>query len=131
MSKFAKRLKKLNKKARNILVVGNAWGNVQELAEFYNTVFLVDDQQRMVRGRNIVYRENFDNIHLLYDVDIVLFDIDHQNHISELFQVFKRWDSLIIIQGPELITKENQNFLKSHNYQIVEIHKTYYQWKLR
>ncbi len=131
MSKFAKRLKKLNKKARNVLVVGNAWGNIQELSESYNTIFLVDDQQRKVRGRNIVYRENFDNIHLLYDVDIILIDIDHQNHISELYQLFKRWDSLIIIQGPELISKENQNFLKSHNYQIVEIHKTYYQWKLR
>lgn len=131
MSKFAKRIKKLNKKARNVLVVGNAWGNVQEIIDSYNTIFLVDDHQRIIRARNIVYRENFDNIHSLHDVDVILLDLDHQNHLVDLLPLFKRWSSLIIIEGPELISKENQTFLKAHNYQIVEIHKTYFQWKLR
>jgi len=131
MSKFAKRIKKLNKKARNVLVVGNAWGNVQEIIDSYNTIFLVDNHRRIIRARNIVYRENFDNIHSLHDVDLILLDLDHQNHLVDLLPLFKRWSSLIIIEGPELISKENQNFLKSHNYQIVEIHKTYFQWKLR
>jgi len=131
MSKFAKRIKKLNKKARNVLVVGNAWGNVQEIIDSYNTIFLVDNHQRVIRARNIVYRENFDNIHSLHDVDVILLDLDHQNHLVDLLPLFKRWSSLIIIEGPELISKENQTFLKAHNYQIVEIHKTYFQWKLR
>jgi len=121
MSKFAKRIKKLNKKARNVLVVGNAWGNVQEIIDSYNTIFLVDDHQRVIRARNIVYRENFDNIHSLHDVDVILLDLDHQNHLVDLLPLFKRWSSLIIIEGPELISKENQTFLKAHNYQIVEI----------
>lgn len=131
MSKFAKRIKKLNKKARNLLVVGNAWGNMNDLLESYATIFHIDDQQRIVRAKNVVYRENFDNIHLLQDVDLAIIDLDHQNHLSELLPVFKRWSSLILLQGPEIISKENQQFLKSHNYQIVEIHKSYFQWKLR
>lgn len=131
MSKFAKRIKKLHRKARNVLVVGHAWGNIEDLVDFFHTVFHIDDQKRIFKSRNVVYRENFDNIHLLQDVDTILIDLDHQNHIAELFPVFNRYHSLLIIQGPDLISKENQVFLKSHNYQIVEIHKTYFQWKLK
>jgi len=65
MSKFAKRIKKLHRKARNVLVVGNAWGNIEDLVDFFHTVFHIDDQQRIFKGRNVVYRENFDNIHLI------------------------------------------------------------------
>lgn len=131
MSKFAKRIKKINKKARNLLVVGNAWGNMNDLLESYNTIFHIDNQHRIIKAKNVVYRENFDNIHLLQDIDLAIIDFDHQNHLSDLLPVFKRWSSLILLQGPEIISKENQQFLKSHNYQIVEIHKTYFQWKLR
>ena len=130
MSKFAKRIKKLNKKCRNILVVGNAWGNLQEISENFNNIFLIDDQKRILRAKNIIYRENYDNLNHINDIDIILLDLDHENHLSELLPVFKRWSSIILIQGPDLISKENQKFLKSHHYQIVEIHKNYFQWKL-
>ena len=131
MSKFAKRIKKLNKKCRNILVVDHAWGNLQEISENFNNIFLIDDQKRILRAKNIIYRENYDNLNHINDIDTVLVDLDHENHLSELLPVFKRWNSLILIEGPDLISKENQKFFKSHHYQIVEIHKTYYQWKLK
>lgn len=131
MSKFAKRIKKLNKKSRNILVAGSAWGNLSELTDSFGTIFLIDDKKRILRSKNIVYRENFDNISHLYDVDVVLIDLDHENHITELLPLLKRWNSLIVIEGPALISQENQRFLKSHNYQIVDVYKNYYVWKLR
>ena len=131
MSKFAKRIKKLNKKCRNVLVVGNAWGNLTELVENFNSIFLIDDQKRIVRAKNVIYRENFDNISHIYDVDIILINLDHENRIAELLPVIKRSNPVIVTEGPEIISKENQKFLKSHHYEIVEIHKTYFQWKLR
>lgn len=131
MSKFAKRIKKLNKKARNVLVLGNAWDHVSEIIDSFNTLFLIDDKKRVLRGRNVVSREDYNNIHLVTDVDLILIDLDHQNHLAELLPVIKRYNPIILTEGRDVITKDNQNFLKSHNYQIVEINKTYYQWKLR
>lgn len=131
MSKFAKRIKKLNKKARNVLILGNAWGNIQDLTENFSTIFLIDDHRRILRGRNVVFREDFNNIHLISDIDVILVDLDHQNYLKELIPVLKRWNSIVLTEGKELISKENQTFLKSHNYQIVEINKSYFQWKLR
>jgi len=129
MSKFAKRIKKLNKKCRNILVVGNAWGNLQELSENFSSVFLIDDQKRVLRAKNIIFRENYSNLNYINDIDIILIDRDHEMHLAELFPVFKRWNSFVLFEGPELISKENQKFLKSHHYQIVDIQKRYYVWK--
>ncbi len=131
MSKFAKRIKKLNKKARNVLVVGDAWGNLPEMVENFNSIFLIDDHKRIFRSKNVIYRENFDNISHIYDVDIILLNLDHENRLPEILPVIKRCNPIIVIEGPEIISKENQKFLKSHHYEIVEIHKTYFQWKLR
>ncbi len=131
MSKFAKRIRKLNKHARNLLVLGSAWGNIVELLDSYSSIFLIDNQKRIIKSKNIIFRENFDNLSQLHDVDIILVDLDHQNHLPELIPIFQRWSSLIIIEGPEIITEEMQKFLKSHRYQIIEIYKNHYVWKLK
>lgn len=131
MNKFARKLKKLNKHARNILIVGNACGSIEELVDYFRTIFLIDDKKRIFRAKNVVYRENFDNIHLIDNVDIILVDLDHENRLVDLTPVFKRWNPVIVLEGPDLISKENQKFLKSNNYQIVDIYKRLYVWNLK
>ena len=42
MTKFSKRMKKANRKARNVLAVGTALGNLEDLLEAFNTVFVVN-----------------------------------------------------------------------------------------
>lgn len=131
MSKFVKRIRKLNKASRNVLIVGQAWGNLQDVVESFSSIFLIDDQKRIIRAKNVIYRENFDNVSQLQDVDLILLDLDHENHINNILPILKRWTSILIIEGPGLISKENQNFLKTHRYEIVEVQKRHYVWKCR
>lgn len=131
MSKFVKRIKKLNKAARNVLIVGQGWGNLQDVIDSYSSIFLIDDENRLVRAKNVVYRENFDNLNQLQDVDLVLLDLDHENHINDFIILLQRWSSILLIEGPELISKENQKLLKSNRYEIVEVQKRYYVWKCK
>lgn len=129
MTKFSKRIKKINRKARNLLVIGTAFGNLEELLDSFNTVFVVSDSPPIIKTRNLIYRENYDSIHMLTDVDIIMIDFDQSNFIPELTQVWRRTNPAIVVQGPDLISKDIQKILKSDHYNIVDIAKGYYLWK--
>jgi hypothetical protein len=129
MTKFSKRIRKIDRKARNLLVVGTAFGNLEELLDSFDTVFVVGSSPPTIKKRNLVYRENYDNIQSLTDIDIILVDFDHGNFIPELTQVWRRTNPSIVVQGPDLISKDIQKILKSDHYNIVDVAKGYYLWK--
>jgi hypothetical protein len=131
MDKFSKRIKKLKDRVQNLLVIGDAWGNLPELAKNFDSIFIIGNQDRNYRAKNAVYREDFENISHIHGIDVILINLDQENSVKELLPVIKRSNPVILIQGPLIISKENQTFLKSHHYVIVEIHKSYFQWKLR
>ena len=122
-------MRKADRRARNVLVVGTAFGNIEELLDAFSTVFVVNCSQPRIQKRNVVYRENFENIHLITDVDLIIIDIDQQHTIPDIIQVWRRTNPTIVIQGPELLTKEYQKLLKSDHYEIKEVSKGYYVWK--
>ena len=129
MTKFSKRLKKSNKRARNILVLGTALGNLEDLLDTFDTVFVINGDQPQIQKRNVVYRESFDNIHLLTDIDFIILDFNQEKFIPELIQVWRRTAPTIIIQGPELISIDYQKILKLDHYAIREVAKGYYVWR--
>jgi hypothetical protein len=129
MTKFSKRIRKINRRARNLLVIGTAFGNLEELLDSFDTVFVVGNNPPIIKKRNLIYRENYDDIHTLTDVDIIIVDFDHSNFIPELTQVWRRTNPAIVVQGPELISKDIQKILKSDHYNIVDVAKGYYLWK--
>ena len=129
MTKFSKRIKKINRRARNLLVIGTAFGNLEELLDSFDTVFVVSSNPPIIKKRNLIYRENYNDIHTLTDVDIIIVDFDHSNFIPELTQVWRRTNPAIVVQGPDLISKDIQKILKSDHYNIVEVAKGYYLWK--
>jgi len=129
MTKFAKRMRKFDKKARNVLVIGTALGNLEDLLETFNTVFVVNDSSPRLQKRNIVYRENFDNIQSITDVDLIIIDVDRADSVPELIQLWRRTNPIIVMQGPDLILPEYQKILKADHYEIKEVAKGYYVWK--
>jgi hypothetical protein len=129
MTKFSKRIKKINRKSRNLLILGTAFGHLEELLDSFGTVFVVSNSLPIIKKRNLIYRENYDDIHVLTDVDIIIVDFEYGNFIPELTQVWRRTNPAIVVQGPDLISKDIQKILKSDHYNIVEITKDYYLWK--
>lgn len=130
MGKFTKRLMKVNKNLRNVLVVGSAFGLFEELVEEVSTVFIVYPKDSSPRGKNLVYRESLDSIHVLYDIDSIILDKDSLHHLPELEQVWKKSSVSIVIEGGTEVSVEYWKFLKSRRFQIVDIHKRCHIWKL-
>jgi hypothetical protein len=129
MTKFSKRIRKVDRKARNLLVIGTAFGNLEELLDSFSTVFVVNTLPPTVKKRNLIYRENYDNIHALTDIDIILVDLNQSSNIPELTQLWRRSTPSIVVEGPDLIPIDIQKILKSDHYNIVDVGKGYYVWK--
>jgi len=90
---------------------------------------VITNSPPIIKKRNLIYRENYVDIHTLTDVDIIIVDFDHSNFIPELTQVWRRTNPAIVVQGPDLISKDVQKILKSDHYNIVEVTKGFYLWK--
>jgi hypothetical protein len=76
MAKFEKRLRKLSGYTENALVVGKAFGNLEHLLEIYTNVFVIDDAPPSVKARNLIYKENFNDLTTLTQVGAVFVDLD-------------------------------------------------------
>ena len=57
MTKFKKRLHKLSRNHAHALVLGSAFGILDQVVEIYNTVFVVSAEQPAFKAKNLVYKE--------------------------------------------------------------------------
>jgi hypothetical protein len=131
MSKFTKKISKVHKELKDILVVGSAFGNIEDLLETCSTVFISHPKDENLRRKNLVYRESLDSIHLLHNIDFIIIDQDLINVIPTLERVWKKWSSALVIEGSTDTSMLYNKFLKLNRYQIVDIQKQYHVWKLK
>ena len=81
MNKIKKRLSKLSKNADNALVIGAAFGQLEQLLDLYSTIFVVNEDNTELKAKNLIYRQSIDRLDSIVNVRAVFFDI---KHISKL-----------------------------------------------
>jgi hypothetical protein len=106
MNKFQKRLSKLDKNQVNAVVIGRAFGNLENILKIYNTVFVIDENFPAVKAKNLVYKENFDNLNAITEVSAIFFDLSQLNQFEMVKDFWQRNNSKIIIEGDEPISRE-------------------------
>lgn len=129
MSKFSKRLKKLKKNYRNIVVIGSAFGNLVELLDEANAVFVVSSADNSLRFKNLIYRENIESVDAIPEVDFVFIDKEHINCVPLIITMLRSTFPYIFVEGDVYSSVDQHKFLKSHSYKIIDIHKSYHLWK--
>lgn len=127
MSKIIKRLSKTIENPRNVLIVGKAFGNLEDFLNNFATVFVVDTEPPSLRSRNLVFKETNDQIEKLPDIDVIVIDSKYYKFIKTYRQLWLNRRIAIVIEGGEQdvdlnICKE----LKKDYYQIVEVYKDYH-----
>lgn len=130
MGKFSKRIKKVNKHYRNGLVLGSAFGHLEELLETTSTIFVLFPKDDTIRRKNLIYRENLESLYILNDIDFVFIDKDMVNLIPELKPLWKKVNCLLIVEGDPSTSMEQNKFLKKERYQIIDIGKNWHIWKI-
>jgi hypothetical protein len=106
MNKLQKRLRKLDKTQVNAVVIGSAFGNLENILEIYNTVFVINKNVPTVKAKNLVYKENFDNLNGITEVSAIFFDLNQLDQFEMIKDVWQRNKSKVIIEGDEPIGRE-------------------------
>lgn len=129
MTKFIKKITKLEKFHENCVVIGTVWGNLEDVCEVYDTVFILSDGEQTVRRKNIVYRENFEETSLLPYINSIFVDLDQLEKLIKLENVIKKFKLSVYINHGYHIDDYYHRFFNIRGYQLVEMNKHFQMWK--
>lgn len=129
MTKFAKKITKGSKVHENCVVVGNIWNNLDEITEVFNTVFILTLDSQEFKKRNVVYREDFDDLSILPVIDTVFVDYEKLEHLVKLEKIINKYRLTVYIGHPYHVDNYYRKFLYGRGYELVEFCKTYQIWK--
>lgn len=129
MAKFAKRLRKLSGYTENALVVGKAFGNLDQLLEIYTNVFVVDDDPPAAKARNLIYKENFDDLNVLTQVGAIFIDLDKIDKLDILEDFWQRHRSTIFVEGNDCILRHLSKPLFRTGWQCTSLQGIYHVWE--
>lgn len=129
MSKFIKKITKSKKNPRNILVLGTGFDRLEELCDSFSSIFIISTTEQVVRKRNLIYKENFDHLESLPDIDVIVMDRDQDLHVSKLPPLLSRYQPIILVQGVELFGKAEYKFLKNYGYAVTQIFNDCHLWR--
>jgi hypothetical protein len=129
MNKFQKRLKKLQKHNENALVVGQGFGHLNEILEIYKTVFVINEAHPEIKARNLIYRNNFDDISHMVELTVIIVDLDKVDHLDKLTQLWIRSKSSIVIEGNDPIDRSKSKSLYNTNWQCIDLCGFFHVWE--
>lgn len=128
MDKFVKRVLKIKKNARNALVVGSKFTSIFSLAPYLTTVFIINDGDRSIRGKNIIYKEDFSNLNTYSDIDFLFIDYDQYGNLPKLQPVLQKHKPVIFVDGETVWPTAEYNFLKNYGYNTMDLYKGMQLW---
>jgi hypothetical protein len=120
MDKFSKRIKKYINDDSAVLVIGEAFGHLAELSKIFKTVFVILYLENKIKEKNIVYRENFDNINDIGKVSAILVDLSRIRDLESMPSYWTRFDPLVLIEGNEPIDRSRSSYLYKYGYRCIE-----------
>ena len=129
MAKFAKRLRKLSGYTENALVVGKAFGYLDQLLEIYTNVFVVDDDPPSAKARNLIYKENFNDLNVLTQVGAIFIDLDKIDKLEILEDFWQRHRSTIFVEGNDCILRHLSKPLFKTGWQCTSLQGIYHVWE--
>lgn len=129
MDKFEKKIRKMVKNPENALVVGSGFNHLPNIVSTHSTVFMIDNEDRSFKSKNLIYREDFDHLHVLSDVRVIYFDLTKVDKLDLLKDFWQRHKSLIIIEGSEPIGRHLSKPLYQTNWGCVGVEKRFHVWE--
>jgi hypothetical protein len=99
MTKIQKRLHKLSRNNAHALVLGSAFGILDQVVEIYDTVFVVSTDQPAVRAKNLVYKETFVKLDHIQNIASIFIDHTELCNLDKIEALWKKHNSIIFVEG--------------------------------
>jgi hypothetical protein len=126
MSKLEKKLSWHTTTLENAMVLGTGFEHLSEILTLFKTVFVFSEIAPQVKARNLIYRTDLTNLHLLTDISVMFVDLDQIKNLENYYSVWAANKSLICIEGADTITSA---VLTTNKYVVVDQHKRFHVWK--
>lgn len=130
MDKFKKRISKLKKHPQNAVVFGTGFNRLPDIIEVFKSVFVFETQPN-IKSKNIVFRNNFNDLNLLTAVDVIFVDRELVPQLEKVAPIWKNNKSAVVIEGDEIIGMELSKLLFSSNYHCIDHQGFFHVWELR
>ena len=129
MSKFEKRLSKLGKRLDHAIVIGSGFGQLEELLQIFKTVFVIGGEKPTIKSKNLVYRENFENLYTVTNVNHIFYDLNKIDQLENLKDYWTKNKSLVLIEGNDPIEREFSKSLYASGWRCTSLQGTFHVWE--
>jgi hypothetical protein len=129
MNKIKKRLSKLSKNAGNALVIGTAFGQLEQLLDLYSTIFVVNEDTTELKAKNLIYRQSIERLDSIVHVGAVFFDIKHISKLESLQTFWKKNNSLIFIEGGDPLPRDLSKPLYDSGWGCTSLQGEFHVWE--
>lgn len=128
MNKFFKRIAKTSKNPKNVLVVGDGFGNLERLCENFQTIFIIPHVEIKYRRKNLIFKENFDNVDHLPDINVIFMNRNQSLHVYQLQGLISKYRPSMFVEGQGLFDKAEYKFLQNLRYGVTQVFSDYHLW---
>lgn len=129
MSKLVKRIKKSLPEIRNAIVIGSGFGQLEQLLEIFNSVFVFMNTDTRLKKKNVIYRENLEGMHLLPEITVMFIDINQKESLDKFENIMVTLKPIFFIEGNEVIGREYSKKFYQTGYRAVEQLGLFHVWK--
>ena len=129
MNKFKKRLTKIIGNTQNAVVLGHGFGQLPSILETFNTVFIFSWDCPNLKAKNLVFRENFNDLNPLHDVSAIFIDLDQIQHLETMSQIWHKNKCTVLIEGNDPIGRTLSGPLYRDHFRCTDQQGIYHIWK--
>lgn len=130
MSKFEKRLRKSSTSVDTAIVIGTAFGHLGEILSIYKTVFVISPSPPDLKSKNLIYRENFNNLEQLGNISTIFVDKSQIHYLSLITPLGSRNRASVLVEGNEPIGRDLSGPLYASGYRCTDLQGLYHVWKI-
>ena len=105
MNKFQKRLSKLSRNRAHALVLGSAFGMLDQVVEIYETVFVISATRPDTKAKNLIYKEDFVKLDHIQNIATILVDLKEVGNLDNIQSTWVKHNSVVFIEGDAKIDK--------------------------
>jgi hypothetical protein len=129
MNKFQKRLMKLSRNNTHALVLGSAFGILDQVLAIYDTVFVVSEVPPDIKAKNLVYKENFVKLDHLQDMSSIFVDIDQLDHLDKVEVIWRKHNAKLFVEGGDRVENEKVKILYDSGWACTSLQGIFHVWE--
>ena len=129
MTKFQKRLHKLSRNNVHALVLGSAFGILDQVLEIYDTVFVISSTQPAVKAKNLVYKETFVKLDHIQNIASIFIDHNELCNLDKIEALWKKDNSIIFVEGGDRIDNTIAKPLYDSGWACTSLQGIFHVWE--